>query len=160
MLLLLLQSSAGGITYADLYHVIAGTCLASSTLQASFGRTGFLWLDLAPPSESLPVAVLSHVAVDTTDEPAEASGSRTRVEGRTFQVAVYSTDRGNAETLSDAIGDAIEAAATAGSLTHSQGRTIDVERDGVEIGALDPDTSPSGLDVWGHTVQYVAMVVR
>jgi hypothetical protein len=144
----------------DLLEVIAYVLLSDGPLELAFGRAGWCWRDLAPPDEALPVCVLTAVSNNIIDEPAATRGDRSRVEGRTFQVAVYATSPGSASGLADAVVLAIQAASDAGNLPITRGLVVDIAETGTEDDARDPDPGPNGEIVWSHTIELEAMIGR
>jgi hypothetical protein len=144
---------------SDLYESLLGSLNSNAALGTSFGRAGYIWRNLAPPAEVLPVAVLAHVATEIEAEPFSRT-SRARTELKTFQVSVYDDDAEDADTLCRAVVEAVEAAALAGSVTFTTGTLIDIGRTGGESDQLDPEASPTGNDVWGRMIELQGMISR
>lgn len=144
---------------ADLYEAVWLAAYGSATLASLFGRSDFLWLDLAPPDAPLPVAVLSQVdGTASLESPVDDStGAANWVGVETFQVAVFSTNRRTSRQLARSIAGVIETADATDGLTNDESAPLFVRRIGAGFDTRDPDQAPDGGDVWGHVIQFRAV---
>jgi hypothetical protein len=142
----------------DLYEAVATLLAASSTLATSFGRNDWFWIDVGPPDDGLPYAVLTHTADEIEGLPVKGAGSLPHIVNRTFEIRTYDDDRSDARDLGEAVAAVIEAGVS--SLTNDDASVIDCTRTGDQGDELDADPGTSGQDVWSYRVEYIAMLSR
>jgi hypothetical protein len=142
-------------TPADLYEALADLLSADSTLTSLFGRDDWFWYGVGPTADTLPYAVLSDVDGKTQGEAGTIAG---QLDDGSFQIATYATSRALSRSLGRAVAAAIETASQADTITFDEGTLLYLRRSGGGFDQLDPDPAPGGGDVWGHVIQFKAIV--
>ena len=145
----------------DVFSAVIVAVTSDAGLTTSFGRTNWLWQDLAPPATPLPRAVWVDVGGDPVHEAGRDSfgnAVQSWVDPHEYQLTVHASSKAQAHALVLQILASLSDAAGSGQLVFGEAQVGGIGRIGACRDWLDENKGRDGNDVWNSQLPIRAII--